>query len=88
MVTNAGQRFLGSISETSGLGQRPVPWACLEVATWFGRSGEFNNMVEARQCHLFSGWGTDGPGPPSVCVRVHRGTEEDILDKMIEKETD
>lgn len=33
----------------------------------FGRSGEFSNVVEARLWHLFSGWGTDAPGPPSVC---------------------
>lgn len=87
IVTSAGQRFLGSISGTSGLGQRPVPWACLDVATWFGRSGEFNNMLEARLCHLLSGWGTDGPGL-WVCVRVHRGIGQDIWDKMIEKEID
>lgn len=71
------------ISETSGLGQRSLPWACLEVATWFGRSGEFNNLVEARLCHLFSG----APGPQCVWG-VHRGTGQDILDKIIEKETD
>lgn len=53
-----------------GVSKRPFPWGWPHS---FGDQ-EFNNMDEARLCHLVSGQGAHAPGGLRACVRLHGST--------------